>query len=167
MNKEIGNLRKKVINLDEQVKSLSHFIRTTEDFINEKGKYYTSEESIKAINKMTDILNNKKQESYFLSEELGKTKSKLRHSCQHEILVKDELNNFCVICGELIIDIPITSLLQITMPNMYSPQQINIRNTIQEIIAKGIESNNLLGYVEEELEELQFEADISIRRLRK
>lgn len=180
MNKEISELRKEVINLDEQVENSSHIIRTTEDFIREKGEYYTSEESIKALNEMRAILAQKNEEYKTLCNNSSERKRKLWDSCQHEILVKDQLNNnFCAICGRLIIDIPTTSLLQITWPDTYCLQtvvlgkrkhsnwQTNIEGRLQEIIEKGLESDNMLGYVEEELEELQYEEDISIRRLTK
>lgn len=178
MNKKINTLRKEVISLDEQVKNLSYFIRTMEDFMEKKGKYYTSEESIKAINGMKTILTEKNEEFETLCCNTQEKQRKLWNSCQHEVLVNDKLNNiFCAICGKPIIDIPTTSLLQITFPDIYCLQtlvlgkhsnwQTNIECKLQEIIEKGIESDNMLGYVEEELEELQFEENISIRRLTK
>lgn len=165
MNREIIKLREEIINLDEQIKNLSRFIRITEEFIEKKGKYYTSEESIKAINAIKTILIEKKEELDALDNNTEKKRRKFWNSCQHEILVKDDLNNFCAICGRLIIEIPNTSLLQVTVPNNCYPNQINIQNTIQKIIGKGIKSDNMLDYVEEELEELQFKEDISIRGL--
>ena len=178
MNKETIKLRKEVINLDEQVNNLSYFIRTTKDFMEEKGKYYTSEESIKAINAMKIILTEKNEEYKTLDNNARKKQKKLWNSCQHEVLVNDKLNNtFCAICGRLIIDIPTTSLLQITFPDTYCLQtialgkhsnwQTNFECRLQEIIEKGIESDNMVDYVEGELEELQFEEDISVRRLTK
>lgn len=179
MNKEISKLRKEVINIDEQVENLS-YLRTIEDFIREKGEYYTSEESIKALNEMRAILTKKREEYKTLCNNAEKKERKLWNSCQHEILVQDQLNNIsCAICGRLIVYIPTTSILQITWPDAYCLQtvvlgkrnhsnwQTNIEGRLQEIIEKGLESDNMLGYVEEELEELQYEEDISIRRLTK
>lgn len=178
MNKETIKLRKEVINLDEQVKNLSYFIRTAEDFIEKKGKYYASEESIKALSNIKTILTEKNRVFKMLCNNAREKQRKLRDSCQHEVLVNDKLNNtFCAICGKSIIDIPATSFLQITFPDTYCLQtivlgkhsnwQTNFECRLQEIIEKGLENDNMLGYVEEELEELQFEEEISIRRLTK
>lgn len=167
MNEEFKILRKEVIDLKKQIENIYRSIRLIEPFIKEKGKYYTFEESIKAIKDIISILNEKKKELLTLKEEFRKKNIKLISSCQHEILVEDASNNFCVICGDLIITLPNTSCLQITVHNKVYWKQVDVQNKIQEIIDKGMESDDLLGYVKEELEELQFKEDISIRRLTK
>lgn len=171
MNQE---LLKERIELETTINELNHFIRVTDDFLRKKTEYYTYPESIEALKSIRTILTTKQEECKKLSERHHIVKKSLVEACNHEIIFGDELNTFCAICKTLIIYTPKTSKLEITIPGQWEDPIINSDNEfngkhLRRIIHEtGIEfaDNEDLETALETFEELQFNSNIKIRRLK-
>lgn len=176
MNKELIKKMKEIKELNIKITELINFINEIDNFVNTKGKYYTNDESIEALNKIKEILTIKREEYKIKNDKIIKIKNRLQKSCNHEIIIGDDLNTYCTICKKLIIHVPESTMLEIKLPSrfdfetlIHSNNQHNgkiLQDRIFEIIEEGMESENLLSCIEEPLEELQYITNIKIRRLK-
>jgi len=159
MNKDLRNEKKK---LKMELINLSNFISLSDDFLNKKGKYFINQESIEALKEMQKFLDIKRTEYKKTRDRFKNVKRKIQESCNHEIVVSDEFNKHCAICGKLIIDEKM--LLEIKLSDNYYNGKL-VKDIIYEIVEEGIEKEDLLSYVEEEIDELQYSVNIKVRRL--
>lgn len=171
MDKNLIKERKK---LNTKLLELEDFIYNVEPLINSNYKYYTFEESINALNEIRSILVSKKEEKKIIKNKLLILKQTILKSCQHEIIVWDGYNTYCTICKKLIIDIPETTLLEIKTPSIGENSMIhsndehngkNVIDRIHEIIYECIENEDL-SYAFEALEEMQYNSNVKIWRLK-
>lgn len=176
MNKEYHELvnRKKIIN--NEIDELNRHLSPIRYFINERGKYFKKDDSIKALsiiqedlNKLELILEAKEKES----EEISRT---LTQNCNHPIII----NKACPICGEWFYQTPKTASISIEIPSI-SNYEITLAlftnadhtynneylNRIIEIIKLAIQEEDTLSYFEESIEELQYDKNVKIRRLKR
>ena len=145
-------------------------------FINERGNHFKKDDSIKALsiiqedlNKLELILEAKEKES----EEISRT---LTQNCNHPIVI----NKACPICGERFYQIPETASISIEIPsisnyeitralftNVDHTYNNEYLNRIIEIIKLAIQEEDTLSYFEESIEELQYDKNVKIRRLKR
>ena len=176
MNKEYHELvnRKKIIN--NEIDELNRHLSPIRYFINERGKHFKKDDSIKALsiiqedlNKLELILEAKEKES----EEITRT---LTQNCNHPIVI----NKACPICGEWFYQTPETASISIEIPSIsnyeitralftnadhtYNNEYLN---RIIEIIKLAIQEEDTLSYFEESIEELQYDKNVKIRRLKR
>ena len=176
MNKEYHELvnRKKIIN--NEIDELNRHLSPIRYFINERGKYFKKDDSIKALsiiqedlNKLELILEAKEKES----EEISRT---LTQNCKHPIII----NKACPICGEWFYQTPKTASISIEIPsisnyeitralftNVDHTYNNEYLNRIIEIIKLAIQEEDTLSYFEESIEELQYDKNVKIRRLKR
>ena len=176
MNKEYHELvnRKKIIN--NEIDELNRHLSPIRNFINERGKHFKKDDSIKALsiiqedlNKLELILVAKEKES----EEISRT---LTQNCNHPIVI----NKACPICGEWFYQTPETASISLEIPNMSDHDLIqalftNVNHTykneylnkIIEIIESAPLEEDTLLYFEDAVEELQYDKNVKIRRLKR
>lgn len=176
MNKEYYELINKKKILNDEIFKLDSYLSPIRYFINESGEYFKNDDSIKALsiiqedlNKMELLLKEKKIES----EKISRT---LTQNCTHQIFI----NNVCPICGNVFYQIPKTSSISIEIPfvsdyqirqalftndnHMYNDEY---SNKIIEIIKLAIQDEDTLLYFEEAIEELQYDKNVKIKRLKR
>lgn len=176
MNKE---LKKEIEELESEVRKMSISISEVKDFLREKGKYYKNEESIKALNQIENLVNKQEDEYQKVKKKARKMRKKFQEICPHEITLEDDLNCYCVFCHELILHDNPSTILKIKLPIglgfigrealIHSDDEQNgkrIEDRIYEIIEEGLEKEDTLVYVEESLEDLQYTANVKVRRLK-
>ena len=176
MNNEYHELVNRKKNLNSEIDGLNRYLSPIRYFINERGKYFKNEDSIKALstiqedlNKLELILEAKEKER----EEISRT---LIQNCNHPIVI----NKVCPICGEGFYQIPETAYISIEIPSVsgYAITQALFTNVdytynneylnkIIEAIKLAIQEEDTLSYFEESIEELQYDKNVKIRRLKK
>lgn len=180
MNNEYHELvnRKKILN--SEIDGLNRYLSPIRYFIYERGKYFKKDDSIKALsiiqedlNKLELILDEKEKER----EEISRT---LTQNCNHPIVI----NKVCPICGEWFYQIPENASISIEIPSVsdsVSDYEITralftnvdrkynneYLNRIIETIKLAIQEEDTLSYFEESIEELQYDKNVKIRRLKR
>ena len=176
MNKEYHELvnRKKIIN--NEIDELNRHLSPIRYFINERGRDFKKDDSIKALsiiqedlNKLELILEAKEKES----EEISRT---LTQNCNHPIVI----NKSCPICGRWFYQTPKTASISIEIPSISNDEitqaiftnvdytyNNEYLNRIIEIIKLAIQEEDTLSYFEESIEELQYDKNVKIRRLKR
>ena len=176
MNKEYYELVNKMKKINTEIEELKKNIYPIRYLITERGKYFKNDDSIRALNiiqedlnKLELILEAKEKES----EEISRT---LTQNCNHPIVI----NKACPICGEWFYQTPETASISIEIPSIsnyeitralftnvdytYNNEYLN---RIIEIIKLAIQEEDTLSYFEESIEELQYNKNVKIRRLKR
>ena len=176
MNKEYHELvnRKKILN--NEICELDRYLSPIRHFVNERGKHFKKDDSIKALsiiqedlNKLELILEAKEKES----EEISRS---LTQNCNHPIVI----NKACPICGKGFYQTPETTSITLEIPSipyyqitraLFTDVDYTYNNEylkkIIEIIKLAIQEEDTLSYFEEAIEELQYDKNVKIRRLKR
>lgn len=167
--------RKKKKEIDKERFLLKNRLASINAIIFEYGNLFKKEESIKALKEITEYY--KREYNFYIS--LCEESKQIEDECNHEFIITDKhKNNYCLICGgnnveekEITIEIEnkdielygISGGLMIEYLKYYGfRDEINIISKLFEIIEKGLENSG--NYIEEELEDLQYEEEIKVRR---
>ena len=176
MNKEYHELvnRKKILN--SEIDGLNRYLSPIRYFINERGKHFKKDDSIKAINIIQEDISGLELLLEKKVMERNKISEILIENCNHPFTI----NNVCPICGKLfyhipentsiIIEIPSISNYEITralFTNVDYTYNNEYLNRIIEIIKLAIQEEDSLSYFEESIEELQYDKNVKIRRLKR
>lgn len=176
MNKEYHELVNRMKILRSEIYKLDKYLSPIRYFVNERGKYFKNEDSIKAlsiiqedVDKMELLLKEKILERDKISETLT-------YNCTHPIVI----NKVCPICGDSFYQVPETASISIEIPSVSNYEIIQALftnnnhtynneylNKIIEIIKSAIQAEDTLPYFEDAIEELQYDKNIKIRRLKK
>ena len=174
MNKEYHELVNRIKILNDEINELNEYISPIRYFLEERGKFFRKEDSIKAlsiieedIEKMEFLLRDKRIEK----EEIFVI---INRNCNHSIV----FNNVCPICGEEFYQTPETTSISIEIPAVSNNEirqaiftsTYNICNEylkrIIDIFKASIKEENTLLYFEDDIEELQYDRNVKIRRLK-
>lgn len=164
MNEEVKKLREDQTRRKEQLKQTYSNFSNLATFLNNNEKKFKKEESILALRRIREFLENKKKEYEQMKKEYRRVQLELYSLCSHEVIVKDSLkNNVCPICkNQFFMDYPTTTKYIIDILS-YRDHQINL--IIDSIINEVIFSNeDFLEYLEEKLEELEIYDDVKVLR---
>ena len=173
MNKEYHELVNEIKILNNEIEKLSKNLFPIKHFINENGAYFKNEDSIKAlsiiqedINKMEIVLNEKKTQRDKISE-------RLTQNCNHPIII----NTVCPLCAERFYQAPETTSIILEIPNVSNYEianalftnedQENNNEKIIEIINLAIQQEDTLLYFKNAIEEIQYDKNVKIRRLKR
>ena len=176
MNKEYHELvnREKVLN--NEICELDRYLSPIRYFVNERGKYFKKDDSIKALSIIQEDLN--KMELSLKEKEIERDKISrtLIYNCNHSIVI----NKVCPICGRSFYQAPETTSITLEIPSIsyYEITQAlftDVKGTynneylkkIIEIIKLAIQEEDTLSYFEEASEELQYDKNVKIRRLKR
>lgn len=100
----------------------------------ENSSFYQKPESKKVLEKIKEYLQEKQKRLLHLEQEQKLNQKKLRDTCQHEIILKTDLNTNCVICNRLFINPPTNQHLLIEYDGYLTPSFYKaIDDTIMEI----------------------------------
>lgn len=91
--------------LSEEERLLYFTISRIEEVL-KKQSFYQKTDSINALTKIKAYLEEKKNRLAFIEQEQKKLRKELRNTCQHEIILKTDLNTNCAICNRLFIEPP-------------------------------------------------------------
>ena len=176
MDKEYLELVNKKKELNSEISELNSYIGPIRYFVNERGKYFKNDDSIKALNVLQEDINKIK----LLIEEKEKERDEISKiiitNCNHPIII----NKVCPICGKwfykvpealsITLEIPTMSdydLIQALFTNINHTYKDEYLNKIIEIVKLAIKEEDTLLYFEEAIEELQYDKKAKIRRLKR
>ena len=187
MNKEYYELVNKMKKINKEIEELKKNIYPIRYLITERGKYFKNDDSIRALNIIKEDL--KKQEQVLNEKEIEREKisETLANNCNHPFVI----NKVCPLCGKRYYEIPKTTSIALEIPesdytiitmfqnllftnidytnyckNDYYDKN-DCLNRITEIIKLAIQEEDPLLYFKSAIEELQYDKDIKIRRLKR
>jgi hypothetical protein len=176
MDKEYRELVNRMKELNSEISKLDRNIYPIRYFVSERGKFFKNDDSIKAlsiiqgdISKIEQLIDKKNEERNEISEALIS-------NCNHPIII----NKVCPICGKwfyqvlddasIVLEIPNMSnhvLIQALFTNVNHTYKNEYLNKIIEIIKSALLEEDTLLYFEDAVEELQYDKNVKIRRLKK
>ena len=161
---------KKLLRLKKEKEELLYIVESNfhvlDIFLDKNEKLYTKEESIKALKKIRDYLNDLKIKYKSLYDELEKLNKKIEEECKHEVVLKDG-NTICMICGKDLYNDELKNTIYIIESDMchYPYDFINTEfSLLKEKIDEGIENDNLLNCIHDEIKKIQYKNDNKVRR---
>ena len=187
MNKEYYELVNKIKKINTEIEELKKNIYPIRYLITKRGKYFKNDDSIRALNIIKEDL--KKQEQVLNGKEIEREKisETLANNCNHPFVI----NKVCPLCGKWYYEIPKTTSIALEIPasdytiitmfqtllftnidytnyckNDYYDKN-DCLNRITEIIKLAIQEEDPLLYFKSAIEELQYDKDIKIRRLKR
>ncbi len=181
MNKEYYELVNKMKKINTEIEELKKNMYPIRYLITERGKYFKNDDSIRALNIIKEDL--KKQEQVLNGKEIEREKisETLANNCNHPFVI----NKVCPLCGKWYYEIPKTTSIALEIPESdytiitmfqtllftnfdYTYNNDNdCLNRITEIIKLVIQEEDTLLYFKSAIEELQYDKDIKIRRLKR
>ena len=176
MNKKYYESVNRIKILNNEIYELDRYLSPIRYFVKERGKYFKKDESIKALSIIQEDLN--KMELSLKEKEIERDKMYriLTQNCNHSIVI----NKVCPICGKLFYQVPETTSITLEIPSIsyYEITQAlftdvkgtynnEYLNKIIEIIKLAIQEEDTLLYFENAIEELQYDKNVKIRRLKR
>ena len=176
MDKEYLELvnRKKILN--GEIDKLNRYLSPIKCFVNTNEKNFKNEDSIKALNIIQEDID---KIELILEEKLAERDEIYRiltKNCNHSIII----NKMCPICGEWFYEVPKTANIALEIPSisdrelaysLFSDYKYTRKNKylskIVEIIKEAIQEEDTLSYFETNIEELQYDENVKIKRLKK
>ena len=109
-------LKEKYKKLHKEYCEVNHNLNKLEYFFNTSGKHYNKSESIEALKKIKEYM----EELYNKEEELRKESKlaqiKFQESCEHEIVIKAPNGKYCACCGRPIFKDDYKPIYEIEIP---------------------------------------------------
>ena len=177
MNKEYHELVNRKKQLNTEICKLNKELRPIRYFLEEKGKYFESIESKKALQEIKKIVDEKQNVLDIKERENHVISNTLIENCSHPFII----NGNCPICGryfynevpkttaisvELPISTPLESEMIYTLFTNYKRRYSNkYLDKIIEILKEAIDAEDTLSYFEEAIEEFQYDEKVKVRRL--
>lgn len=166
----LKELRRKEKSLEEKISKLDDEIHTLDVFIDKNEKYFSKKSSLEALNKIKEYLENIDIERTNNLEELNKIELEKIEECNHEIILNDNDNTLCMICGLNLSknDELKRTVFKVTVDGYLYPYDFKDTQYegIIDAIDEGIENNTLIDSLETELKKIQYLDKTKVRRLK-
>lgn len=136
-------------------------------FLEKNEKLYKKKESLEAIEKIRQIAIMRVKRYEEIKNKFNSIFDEIKKTCTHEIILSDAHCIVCAICEKNMLDIPSTSKIKICLPpneDLYGFNSFSIeQRPIFKKIYQAIESDD----IEDGLENLQYDNEVKIRRLKR
>lgn len=176
MDKEYHELVNRMKELNSEISKLDRYIYPIRYFVSERGEFFKNDDSIKALSIIQGDISKIEQLIDKKNEEINEISEALISNCNHPIII----NKVCPICGEWFYQVPDDASIVLEIPNMSDHDLIqalftNVNHTykneylnkIIEIIKSALLEEDTLLYFEDAVEELQYDKNVKIRRLKR